>query len=74
MFKRHSLQVKVVKDNNTDTAVDEETRFHLRATMINKIAKEQTKNVAYAIVGVAAVLTALSTASEIAVNAAPKKH
>ncbi len=74
MFNR-ALHVQLVRPNRTSTATDTNAECsHIVPDEINKIIKEQVKHTAIAVVAVFAAITALSTASEIAINAAPKKH
>jgi hypothetical protein len=74
MFKNRALRVQVVKTNSSKNATDSsDACSHLDFDKINKIAKEQVKYVGIAVIGVYAAVTALNTASEIAINAAPKR-
>jgi len=69
MFKKHSMQIKMVKDqdSNVPNAI-----FDVDPDKINQIVRESTKTVAIGIVAVAGSLTILKTASQIVINICPK--
>lgn len=64
MFKKHSFQVKMVKD--ADTTVDDCNRAHFDAAEMNNILQHQVKYVAVAAVAVIAA----KTTSEILLHTA----
>lgn len=70
MFKNRALQVKMVKTADTNDTTDRIDS--LRATMdpneINNLLKDQVKTIGLTIIGVAAAVTAMSTAREVIVN------
>lgn len=75
MFKKHALQVQMVKTNkpNTPTNIMVVPKPHLTTEQIVKILKENVKPVIISVfVGVAA-LKVVDAGCEIAVNAAPKR-
>lgn len=76
MFSNRSLQVQLIKKPKTPKTTTSSTpdSSTIDLQKISPIIKEHVKHTAVAIVGVYAAIVALNTASEIAVNAAPKKH
>lgn len=72
MFKNRALQVRMVKSNPQDST-DATVVTNLDPEQINKIAKEQVKNVAIAVGVVVAGSKLMNTVSEIAIIAAKAK-
>jgi hypothetical protein len=73
MFKKHALEVKMVKTPrvNTSTETTEPKLFDIDKA--NAIAMKSMQSLAIGFVGVYAAVKVLNTASEIAINAAPKR-
>ena len=69
MFKKHSMQIKMVKDPEPGVV---ETVFDTDPEKINQIVRESVKTIAIGIVAVTGSLTVLKTASQIAINICPK--
>ena len=72
MFKNRTLQMKVVKDTDSKTNIEESAAFASTAKVIEKIANVDVKRVVAGFVVAYASIVAINTASEIAVNYAPK--
>lgn len=69
MFKRHALQVRMVKtDDTTADATPSLQLPTLDPTEINTLLKEQVRNLGATVLVVAAGVTALATAREVIVN------
>lgn len=74
MFKNSALQVSLV--NKTATAANDDMTgaFEVCSSEIfNTILKDHIKNTAKIVVATYAAIKLIQTASEIAINAAPKK-
>jgi hypothetical protein len=74
MFKKHALQVKMVKTPKNDNTVSGTTvgHLHIEPEDINKIAKDQIRNLAFVTVASVAAMKVVTTACVIAINYAPK--
>jgi hypothetical protein len=74
MFKRYSLEAKLVKTpkSNTPTSINVAPRARVTPEQITKIVKENVKQVAVAVVVGLVALKVTDAVCEIAVNAAPK--
>lgn len=66
MFKKHSLQVSVVKDKNATETSTRTPRFS------NEEIKTVVRNAGLFVLGSAVVLKLTDAACEIAINLAPK--
>jgi len=74
-FDKHSLQISMKKnDNKSKTVTPNATQSKISPVAINEMVRDNIKLLAVAGVSVYAAVTAIHTASEIAINAAPKKH
>ncbi len=73
MFNNRALHVRMIKTNDNNTLDSSETCNHFDLDKINFLVQENGKRIVVAVVGVHAAITALHTASEIAINAAPKR-
>jgi hypothetical protein len=73
MFKNRAFQVKVVKTEPQPPAPTLPERSLVHIERINDLAIKTGKSVAIGVVAVYAAVTVLNTASEIAINAAPKR-
>ena len=72
MFKKHSIQLSVVKTPRTTTKTEEQKPFMTRDEII--FAKYVMKNVALFAIGYVAVSVVLNTASEIVIHACDTKN
>lgn len=72
MFKR-TIEMKVVKTPKpTPPTLPERSIVHIEK--LNELAMKTAKSAAVGFVAVYAAVKVLNTASEIAINASPKKH
>lgn len=73
MFKDRAIQLKFVKTDPEPTPESKKPFYTVVPEQINQIAKEQVKHAAIAVIAVYSVVKVMSTLSEIAINAAPKR-
>ena len=74
MFKNRALQVKVVKSTDENGAVDSTAVVpHIDPEDINKIAREQAKNIAVAVSATIISSMLAKTASEVIIHTAKTK-
>jgi hypothetical protein len=73
MFKKHSLEVKVVKTPRVSTSTETTEPKQFDIDKVNDLAMKSMQTLAIGFVGVYTVVKVLNTASEIAINAAPKR-
>lgn len=73
MFKKHSIQVSVVKTPAEKPESTEPTTLEHVNKLIEKISAVNVTRVAVGFVALYASVVAVNTASEIAINAAPKR-
>jgi hypothetical protein len=73
MFKNRALQVKVIKTQPKPTPPTLPERSIAHIEKLNDLAMKTAKSAAVGFVAVYAAVKVLNTASEIAVNAAPKR-
>jgi hypothetical protein len=73
VFKNRALQMKLVSTESPATDDDMSGAFEVCSSEIfNTIIKEHVKNTAKIVVATYAAIKLIQTASEIAINAAPK--
>ncbi len=76
MLKDRVLQLQFIKKNNKqpNPSVDGLPAYPVTPEQINKIVKDQVRHTAIVVGGLYAARVLLITASQIAINVAPKRY